>query len=141
MMSREGFLGTHPCNMIPKPNKNLSLNSMIINLDTSWESGSHWVGIVVENKKNMVHYYDPLGAKISNKYLSKFVNKYKHVYCNRLMIQPIDSVHCGVYCIAFILHSVKNGVSITNFNNMFCKTRLASLFNDEIAVSYIVNNW
>ena len=74
MKSVEGFLGTFPCNKIPKLNNKLKLNSMIINLDVSWLSGSHWVGIVVENKNNTVHYYDPLGTKVSNKYISKFVN-------------------------------------------------------------------
>ena len=141
MKSVEGFLGTYPCNMIPKLNKRLGLNSMIINLDDSQQSGSHWVGIIVENKNNTVHYYDPLGSKASNKHISKFVNKFKKIYYNNHKIQPIESVHCGIYCIGFILHSVKNGVSITSYNSMFCKTRLATIFNDDIAVWYIVNNW
>ena len=140
MMFVDGFLGTHPCNMIPKLDKKNRFNSMIINLDVSWKPGSHWVGIFVENSTNAVHYYDPLGLKMRNKYITEFVNKFDNVHYNKQRVQPTESVHCGVYCIGFVLHSVKNGVSIPGFNKMFCKTELSSLFNDDIVVRYIINN-
>jgi hypothetical protein len=66
---------------------------MVINLDESWKSGSHWVGFYANLKKNQVYYFDSFGKK-PYKRTRKFVNKilkflYKNKYNKEIKINKL----------------------------------------------------
>jgi hypothetical protein len=63
---------------------------LVINLDTHDKSGSHWVGLYTDLKKNQIYYFDSLGHKPGPR-IKKFNNKilnymYKKKYNNELQI-------------------------------------------------------
>jgi len=66
---------------------------MVINLDESWKSGSHWVALYANLKKNQIYYFDSFGKK-PYKRTRKFVNDilkflYKNKYNKELKINKI----------------------------------------------------
>ena len=66
---------------------------MVINLDESWKSGSHWVALYANLKKNQIYYFDSFGKK-PYKRTRKFVNNilkflYKNKYNKELKINKI----------------------------------------------------
>jgi hypothetical protein len=63
---------------------------LVLNLDTHDKSGSHWVGLYINLKKNQIYYFDSLGNKPSKR-VKKFNNKvlnymYKKKYNKELNI-------------------------------------------------------
>ena len=66
---------------------------MVINLDESWKSGSHWVSFYANLKKNQIYYFDSFGKK-PYKRTRKFVNDilkflYKTKYNKELKINKV----------------------------------------------------
>jgi len=66
---------------------------MVINLDESWKSGSHWVALYANLKKNQIYYFDSFGKK-PYKRTRKFVNDilkflYKNKYNKELKINKV----------------------------------------------------
>lgn len=66
---------------------------MVINLDESWKSGSHWVSFYANLKKNQIYYFDSFGKK-PYKRTRKFVNDilkflYKKKYNKELKINKV----------------------------------------------------
>jgi len=125
-------------------NKNKTKLGMVINLDNHNQSGSHWVALYTDFKKNQLYYFDSFGEKPSKK-VKKFNNKilkymYKKKYnkninfsnllknkdyVNKLKDFDIRYNHiqhqkknseCGVYSINFILRLAK-GESFDNITN------------------------
>ena len=45
----EGFIGAFPCDKLPTADKRMKKYSIIVNLDTSQQAGSHWVALLVKN--------------------------------------------------------------------------------------------
>ena len=133
----DGFLGAFPCDRIPTVGSKIKKYSIIVNLDTSQEPGSHWIAILVKNKS--VYYYDPLGLKHDNRYINIFMNRFTNQYYNRQQIQPKLSEYCGLYCLAIIIHTNGDNSSINSFNSMFCITIPMIQYNDNIVVEYIIS--
>ena len=133
----EGFIGAFPCDNIPTTNKRMKKYSIIVNLDTSQQAGSHWVALLVKNKT--VYYYDPLGHKNNNEYITSYMNKFTIRLYNKQQIQSKLSDYCGLYCLAFIIHSNDCISPINKFNAMFCNTLPLLQFNDHIVVEYLIN--
>lgn len=53
---------------------------MVINLDESHQSGSHWVGLYTDLNKNQVYFFDSVGKPPGRK-IKKFINKItKYIY-------------------------------------------------------------
>jgi hypothetical protein len=123
---------------------------MVINLDESWKSGSHWVALYANLKENQIYYFDSFGKKPSQR-TRKFINKilkfmYKNKFgkpinINKLLIDlkqnggkgidgfdiryntkqhQFNNSECGVYSINFIVRLVK-GESFDEITNNITK--------------------
>jgi len=99
----KNFIGVFPIDMIPDIKKN---NSMVINLDSHDQPGSHWVGLF--SNDNDVYYYDSYGlypppevVKICKK------SRLNCIYSSN-EIQHENSILCGYYVCHFIIEMNKN---------------------------------
>ena len=133
----DGFVGAFPCDRIPVMNSKLKKYSVIVNLDTSQNAGSHWIALLIKNKT--VYYYDPLGQKNNNDYITSFMSNFTVQLYNDQQVQSKLSEYCGLYCLAFIIYSSSCRYPINRFNTMFCVSPPLFQFNDHIVVEYIIN--
>jgi hypothetical protein len=92
---------------------------IIFNLDESWKSGSHWVALYADIKKNEIYYFDSYGivpeprvrklirriAKHCEQQCGGGVKNIKTDY-NKIRHQ-YDNSECGVYSINFILRMLR----------------------------------
>jgi len=68
---------------------------MVINLDEHYKSGSHWVALYTDLKKNQIYFFDSVG-KVPGKRIRKFVNRvtkylYNKKYHKNLPINDVIS--------------------------------------------------
>ena len=66
---------------------------LVINLDSSHQSGSHWVGLYTNLEKNQIYFFDSVG-KPPKKKIKKFINKiidfmYKKKYNSEIKVGSI----------------------------------------------------
>lgn len=78
-------------------------HSLVINLDKSDGTGTHWVCLV---NYGTIEYYDSFGLPPPNRVM-RFMKKlnpdrFGRVY-NTTQIQPINSSKCGLYCCKYII--------------------------------------
>lgn len=94
---RRNFLGIFPSDMLPTQ---IPLpSSLIANLDTSKESGSHWVCFYFP-QHGLPEYMDSYGMKPLPAF-EKFM-RYDYRYQSHLLQSPF-SVVCGQYCLYYLL--------------------------------------
>ena len=82
---------------IPKTLKN---GRYIINLNSSGESGSHWVCMIKQTQS--VYYFDPYGVYPVQNLVDLCLKRKLKLYYNMTQIQHVDSILCGWFCIAFL---------------------------------------
>ena len=75
------------------PDKN---GMYIINLDSKFGPGTHWVSVII--KPNKILYFDSFGLIPPN----ELINLRPEYYYNFLQYQPIKSFLCGYYCLYFL---------------------------------------
>lgn len=83
-----------------KPKEN---ESVIINLDKSTGSGTHWVSY--KKRGNTVEYYDSFGNLKPPKELIKYLlkwNKRINIRYNRQRYQKLNDIICGHLCLKFL---------------------------------------
>lgn len=99
------FIGVFPLDMIPK---NIPIRScLIFNMDTSSETGSHWVSLV-RPEKNVVEIMDSLGTRFELiKPFLKFPKSTEYQY-NTSAFQLSSSSTCGLFCIYFLIERCLN---------------------------------
>ena len=97
-------------------NKGKTKLGIVFNLDESWKSGSHWVAMYADLKKNEVNYFDSYGLP-PEKRVRSLMRRVAN-YCENKNNSTCNSNHnknrhqyenseCGVYSINFILRSLK----------------------------------
>ena len=96
------YVGTFASNEIPKLKNG---DYCIVNLDKSYQSGSHWVAVVCQNNKNYV--YDSFGRK-TEKILPDFDRPKKDADYDPE--QSVIQYDCGSRCIAWIWFADRYGV-------------------------------
>lgn len=106
--------------------------SLIINLSSSHEPGSHFVCIYITKKT--VEYMDsyglpPFRSRIQN-FIKKLSKKRKYIFNNKC-IQPMDSFFCGFYCIGFLISKDKKK-TMNQFQKMF-----NNVDNDQTIINFI----
>ena len=76
--------------------------SIVINLDDSDGSGTHWLALIKKN--NQLFYYDPFGVEHIDPEILNFIKKHKNnkAFLSKEQNQNITSVKCGYYCLACI---------------------------------------
>lgn len=86
-------LGISNLNFDELKKQNKTKIGMVINLDTSDKSGSHWVALYTDLDKNQIYYFDSVGKK-PYKLTRKFINRilkylYKSKYNKDLQIKDV----------------------------------------------------
>ena len=97
-----GFLGVFPLDKIPKhigrPPK-----SLIINTDTHYLKGKHWIAISYE-QGGIIYAFDPFGFFYPTSLISQLhSNPYCKVIYNYTMYQKPWEYNCGQRCLAFLI--------------------------------------
>lgn len=130
------FAGVYPSDVMPSFNRiQKTFFSVIFNLSPHNESGSHFIAII--KTRYRIYFFDSLGKR--NKYrssISNFISYFNKpiIYCVK-KIQPVNSISCSLYCLAFILHMQKANHYPNTFYNMFpCSNKK----NDFVIHDYII---
>ena len=97
-------------------NNNITKIGVIFNLDKHYESGSHWIAMYADIKKNIIGYWDSYGFNPPKEVIALMeelkrqakeklnidcnikINKIRHQYKNS---------ECGVYCMNFIIKQLE----------------------------------
>ena len=88
----------------------------IINLQNSWQPGSHWV--LLSCLERTIYYWDPFGA-LPTQAVHNWVRSTQRpaLYCN-IDLQSFDSEACGYYCM-YIAARLMRGDSPTQIMHAF----------------------
>lgn len=133
---KKNFLGVFPCDFYPLKFHMLNKTSVIFNLSTSNEKGSHFIAIY--KNKNKIIYFDSFGKKSSNKHINLFLKSSQcKITYNSTCIQDIESYFCGIFCLAFLICCQKRNSTLNSFLKMFNKNNL--IMNDAIVTRYVLN--
>ena len=98
---------------------------IIFNLDKHTQPGSHWVGMFINTKKKQITYMDSYGDPAPKEVneLAQRIQKQSqsletpYVYNTTTLRHQYSNSECGMYCLHFIIESVK-GKDWTYFNKM-----------------------
>jgi predicted SpoU family rRNA methylase len=94
------FIGVFPSDKIPKKIKKGCL--LIVNVDKSSESGSHWLGVCKDKTKGKILVYDSFGRSI-HEILPSIKGKGRNVKSTEYdKEQKIKETNCGARCLAFL---------------------------------------
>lgn len=114
------YLGTWSRNNLPKTRVRPAY--MIVNSDGKFEPGEHWATVILLSGSKGL-YFDPFGFPP----LHPDLQSYMHRACPNgfeyscQSLQHVDSVRCGLFCIAFIKLFMK-GYSYNEILSLFCTT-------------------
>ena len=129
------FKGVYSCNNIPHLNTTSEMCCFIVNQSEVDQKGSHFIAMILN--KQSVYYFDPYGVMCSNIHILKYMQHYcKSYYFNKIQIQSIDSIYCGLFCLGIVIEFNRGG-SIKSFIKHFISNLTK---NDNIIVNYIMNN-
>ena len=78
---------------------------MIINLNNSYEPGSHWIAL--KRVKNTIFVFDSFGIGYLPMSIFKVFKNFK-IIRNVYRIQDVTSNLCGMFCVLFILYGIKS---------------------------------
>lgn len=114
------------------------LGFYIINLDNS--SGTHWVAVF--HHVDFILYFDSFGVMPFKNLYNQSIKK--PVHYNIFIIQDINSVLCGWYCIGFLKYIQQNYKNllknpVKTYNNYILKFKNNTNINDSIIIDYILN--
>jgi hypothetical protein len=121
------FLGCFPLDRLP-PFPTTFPKSMIINTQTSAQTGEHWVALVLTETR--CYYFDSFALPIIKPNIHMYLEPhYKNICYLDIRIQDIASNYCGAYCVCFVLH-VRDDVTYDKFIGHYYSDNLIQ--NDEI---------
>ena len=90
--------------------------NMIINLQDSNQSGSHWIALKRVN--NTIFVFDSFGIGYIPVGIFKVFKNLK-IITNVYKIQDISSNLCGMFCVLFILYDIKSKNGSIKFLTLF----------------------
>jgi len=111
--------------LIKLKKNNINKIGIIYNLDTSNQSGSHWIGMYIDNINNEINIYDSqvgTGNYLIRQFVEKLVDKYRKNNIDPVVIYN-DTRHqyggseCGVYSMNFILERL-HGTNMYEISQM-----------------------
>lgn len=112
-ITRKKFRGVFSRDNIPTPKH--AENFYVVNLDTSYQDGSHWVAMYI-SENNTCEYYDSFGIKPQHNEIKYHLGP-DYIY-NEMQIQhPFSSV-CGQHVIFYIIQRC-NGLSLKQIQQIF----------------------
>ena len=113
------YLNINDVDYLDLYNKGKHHIGLIFNLDKHNQSGSHWVCLFIDLKKNRIYFFDSQGKKPHQNIVSYmtrivyFLHYELHIPLERINIRYNNIKHqrggseCGVYCLSFILRSLR----------------------------------
>ena len=104
------FHGVYPSDKIP--NLNFHRRYCILNLDKSYQAGSHWVACVLDSNDD-IYIFDTYDRSIRK--ILPSIYKVKHhriMKGNRSVLEKDDGTDCGERCIAWLLLVEKYGIDV-----------------------------
>ena len=104
----------------------------IVNLSKYNSQGTHWVAIIVKEKR--VFYCDPLNLPFIPNDIVNRLNMSDHVQTLAYQVQPYNSVYCGFYAMMFVLASYFN----INYNLLCSCFPQVSHKNDNVCLDILV---
>lgn len=97
------FKGVYPCDKIPPSLHTEKQFSIICNLSTAEEKGSHFITIIIF--KDYAMYIDSMGWECFNVYIKRFLRSLnRFIFTNQKQYQDYGSSYCGLYCVLHVLH-------------------------------------
>ena len=102
MQGVAGYQGAVPVDRLPKTLK--PRQSVIVNLQTSAEGGSHWV--CAKHLRGLSLYFDPFGGQPDDRVLGLLHRSGGKAYINNAQYQNKDSDRCGAYCV-YVLQRIQ----------------------------------
>jgi hypothetical protein len=130
----DSFLGVYPSDSIPSI-KNINNNSIIFNLSTHSEPGSHYVAVLFN--KNKIYYFDSYGKKLSNKHIKNNLKQYKlPIFYHTRTIQDNNSIFCGLFTLAYLRAIQKLKLNPAQFYEMFYHP--PNKKNDKIVTKFLL---
>ena len=104
------FHGVYPSDKIP--NLNFHRKFCILNLDKSYQPGSHWVACVLDSNDD-IYIFDTYDRSIKKILPSIYKVKHHRILSgNRSILEKIDGEDCGQRCIAWLLLVDRHGIDI-----------------------------
>lgn len=102
LRSCSSYLGIYSSDNIPN-NLKKSLGCLIVNLSPEGTLGSHFITIILEEKRTL--YIDSLGRKCQISTLQDFLEStHKEVFYQSRAMQLSSSSYCGFYCMLVVTH-------------------------------------
>jgi hypothetical protein len=91
--------------------------ALVINLDDSEGSGTHWVALIQKNSKNLF-YYDSFGVDHPPQQIIDLENR-RGIVANNSQHQDIESILCGYYCCRVIKRCLYDNITYANVMKEF----------------------
>lgn len=108
--------------------------SVIINLDSSKQKGSHWVCIHIDVQEK-AEYFDSYGFPPTNPEFVSFMLKNSKIWTyNTCGLQDYFSSVCGNYCIVYLYFKTRH-YTMRDFLGLFSNDRL----NNDSLIRYLYN--
>jgi hypothetical protein len=126
------FGGVNPLDKLPN---NIQLgNFYIINSDPAELPGEHWICVFFPRKSHP-EFFDSLGRNPSSysAAITDFMGD-EYVY-NSVKFQPQDSATCGLYCLYFLYHRIRNN----SYIDIICRFSGDLQHNDSIVIDFYRN--
>lgn len=120
------FLGVFPSDCLPNVNYNDGSYGFIANTDSSSESGTHWLAIVVQ--KEICYYFDSFGGPPQVESIRSFCAQFCKCYFNRKKHQQINEITCGAYCIFVINEMLSNTKSFQSVVSTFHRIKKDDIY-------------
>ena len=125
------FLGVFPSDKIPKPVQFPC--SMILNLDKSHQSGSHWVAVSVD-KHRRACYFDSFGIPPHDRDILNWLVRFPAYKYNDKEFQHLSSQACGYYAVLFVILTARD-ITLAKIQYLFYED--LSRVNDRFVKEYI----
>lgn len=128
-----------------KENKQRNIG-IIFNTDPHYASGSHWISLFVDLKKNFIFYFDSTGEEPPKEvdFLIKRIMKQGNniginlTYIENKKPHQRSNSECGMYCLHMIINLLENKLTPEHFlKHRFSDNKMESLRNEYFN---IVNN-
>ena len=97
--------------------ENLTNGNYIINLNNSYEKGSHWVGCIITN--STIYYFDSFGVEP----LKEIIRIKKHILYNTYYIQDLKEKSCGYYALIFCYYLPLLNYDYKKFLSIFLQNK------------------
>ena len=104
--------------------------ALIINLDKSFSTGTHWVAIFIDHKKKGF-YFDSLGRTPPKQIVTFLKRNCIRYSINHIKYQHNNSMNCGLFCIVYIYFATRGKNILKHFYTTHLKR------NDTLVKKYI----